>query len=349
MGLFTEAILREIELRRDYLQEPINTLYLGGGTPSLLPIATIETITNALAKNFHFANNLEFTIEANPDDIQFEQVKYWRHLGINRLSMGIQSFQESALKWMNRAHSVNQSHEAIECTIKAGINNLSVDLIFGTPHLTDAHLLADLAIIKSYSIPHVSCYALTVEEKTALHSFIQKGKLENVNSEDQARQFDIVVSELGKMGMEHYEISNFALAGYRSQHNSSYWNGISYLGLGPSAHSFNGHSRQWNIANNALYFQSLKNNELPFEIEHLDTDTKYNEYMMVSLRRIEGINLAFIETNFGKNYANECIVIAEKAGLKGQLLKTADGYTIAPQVRFLADGIAADFFKLKEN
>ena len=265
-------------------------------------------------------------------------------MGVNRLSLGIQSFQNEALAWMNRAHEVNQSHQAIQMAQYAGFNNISIDLIYGTPHYTKEHLLADLKIIEEYKIPHVSCYALTVEEKTALHSMIEKGKMQNVATEVQAEHFEIIVDYLNNIGFEHYEISNFAKPGNRSKHNSSYWKGIPYIGLGPSAHSYNGTSRQWNVANNALYMQSLEKRELTFEIEQLHQATQYNEYMMISLRCIEGFDLKHIESSFGKAYVEHTQSVIQILQAQDIFEQTNKGYCLNKSAKFLADGIAAEFF-----
>ena len=341
---FIEALLIEIDLRKDYLPSPIQTIYLGGGTPSLLSFSQLKTIVDAIKRQFVLNDSIEFTIEANPDDITDEQLQYWKQLGINRLSIGIQSFQNDALKWMNRAHEVGQSHKAIASAQKAGFENISIDLIYGTPHYTRAHLEADLNIIKTYAIPHVSCYALTVEEKTVLHSMIQKGQMKNVVSEEQAAHFDIIVDFLNEQGFEHYEISNFSKPGYRSQHNSSYWKGTYYIGLGPSAHSYNGVTRQWNIANNALYIQSLKKGEINFEIESLELHTQYNEYMMISLRCMEGFDLNLIESKYGEAYLHHTNNIITQLATQHLLSKTSEGYCLLKSAKFLADGIASEFF-----
>lgn len=341
---FIEALLKEIALRKDYINTPIQTIYFGGGTPSLLSAKQISLIVEKLQSNFDLTNLKEFTLEANPDDIHPDNLSLWKKIGINRLSVGIQSFQKEALAWMNRAHEVSQSHEAIQMAHEAGFGNISIDLIYGSPHYTKAHLLADLKIIEDYQIPHVSCYALTVEEKTALHSMIEKGKIQNVVSEVQAAHFEIIVDYLNTIGFEHYEISNFAKPAFRSQHNSSYWKGVPYLGLGPSAHSYDRDTRQWNIANNALYIQSLLKNELAFEKEFLDQSAKYNEYMMISLRCMEGFDLNKIAVDFGKAYLEHTNTVVRSL-LEQQLLQqTNDGYCLEKKARFLADGIASTFF-----
>lgn len=344
INAFVEALLIEIELRGNYISSPIQTIYFGGGTPSLLSAEQIITIVQKLQTNFDLTQLEEFTLEANPDDISSDNLLLWKNMGVNRLSLGIQSFQNEALAWMNRAHEVNQSHQAIQMAQYAGFNNISIDLIYGTPHYTKEHLLADLKIIEEYKIPHVSCYALTVEEKTALHSMIEKGKMQNVATEVQAEHFEIIVDYLNNIGFEHYEISNFAKPGNRSKHNSSYWKGIPYIGLGPSAHSYNGTSRQWNVANNALYMQSLEKRELTFEIEQLDQAAQYNEYMMISLRCIEGFDLKHIESSFGKAYGEHTQSVIQKLEAQDVLEQTNNGYCLNKSAKFLADGIAAEFF-----
>lgn len=344
INAFVEALLIEIELRGNYISSPIQTIYFGGGTPSLLSAEQISSIVQKLQTNFDLTQLEEFTLEANPDDISSDNLLLWKNMGVNRLSLGIQSFQNEALAWMNRAHEVNQSHQAIQMAQYAGFNNISIDLIYGTPHYTKAHLLADLKIIEEYKIPHVSCYALTVEEKTALHSMIEKGKMQNVATEVQAEHFEIIVDYLNNIGFEHYEISNFAKPGNRSKHNSSYWKGIPYIGLGPSAHSYNGTSRQWNVANNALYMQSLEKRELTFEIEQLDQAAQYNEYMMISLRCIEGFDLKHIESSFGKAYGEHTQSVIQKLEAQDVLEQTNNGYCLNKSAKFLADGIASEFF-----
>jgi oxygen-independent coproporphyrinogen-3 oxidase len=341
---FTKALIQEIQLQKNYLQTPVETLYFGGGTPSLLNPRDFEAIYKAIQANFRLSSDLEFTVEANPDDLDLEKAKSLKSLGVNRLSIGIQSFQPASLAWMNRAHSVQQSHNALTNVKLAGSENISTDLIYGTPHLSDPDLIADIGWLQHYEVPHISCYALTVEEKTALHALIQKEKMEAVDSAHQARQFEIVVDTLHKNGFEHYEISNFAKPGKRSKHNSNYWNRIPYLGLGPSAHSYNQGSRQWNIANNALYIQSIEKNKVPFEMEKLDLRTQYNEYIMITLRQIEGFSLSYIQQNFGTAYHTHTLETLVPFVQNGQLITTKNGYALSNNAKFFADGIASDFF-----
>ena len=344
--VFVDAMIQEIELQKNYLNAPIQTIYFGGGTPSLLNEVQLKKVIEAIHTHFKVATTIECTLEANPDDIDLVKLAAWKQLGINRLSIGIQSFQATALAWMNRAHTVAQSHAAIKMAKQAGFNNLSIDLIYGTPTLTDQALMADLDWIQQYQMNHVSCYALTVEDKTALKNLIEKAQIEDVDPEKQARHFEIVSTKLKRMGMEHYEISNFAMPGCRSQHNSNYWSGVTYLGLGPSAHSFNTISRQWNIANNALYIQSITNGQLNFEIEYLTKVNRYNEYMMTSLRRIEGFDLDFILTTFGQSYFDHSIATINELLSKNVFQQNGNQYSLKNEAKFLADGIASDFFIL---
>ena len=341
---FTKAIIQEIEIQKNYLSQPIETLYFGGGTPSLLPMDDFHKILDKLRSVYSLDSNIEFTIEANPDDIQPKQVNAWKKAGVNRLSIGIQSFQPAALQWMNRAHTTEQAHEAIRAAQGEGIGNISIDLIYGTPHLTNDDLKADLAMIDQYQIQHLSCYALTVEEKTALHAMIQNKKIDRVHPEHQAAHFEIITNYTEKIGMEHYEISNFSKPGFRSKHNSNYWKGIPYLGLGPSAHSYNKNTRQWNVANNQLYFSTLEKKELPFEIEQLPVATKYNEYMMISLRCMEGFSLEYITQNFGPEFHAHTLEITQGFLAKKWLNETSLGYSLTKSAKFFADGIASDFF-----
>jgi oxygen-independent coproporphyrinogen-3 oxidase len=347
MQVFVDTLIQEIALQKSYIKEPIETIYFGGGTPSLLEEAQLKEILAAIDAHFEIADVIECTLEANPDDMHPSKIAAWKNIGINRLSIGIQSFQASALTWMNRAHTVEQSHAAIQMALDAGIDNLSIDLIYGTPSLSDQALMADLDWIAHYQIKHVSCYALTVEDKTALKKSIEKGQIENIDSEKQARHFEIVCARLKTMGLEHYEISNFAKPGFRSQHNSHYWSGETYLGLGPSAHSFNTISRQWNIANNALYIKSIAQGQLNFEIELLTEANRYNEYMMTSLRRIEGFDLDLIAAKFGNRYYEHSIAIINEMEPRNIFNQNGNQYSLKDEAKFLADGIASDFFILE--
>ncbi|MEO8568910.1 MAG: radical SAM family heme chaperone HemW, partial [Ginsengibacter sp.] len=245
--------------------EIIETIYFGGGTPSLLNKREIEELLFAIKDNYTVNASPEITLEANPDDITIEKLSSWKEAGITRLSIGIQSFKEEDLKWMNRAHNAAEAMECIDMVKDAGFHNFSIDLIYGTPGLTDDEWHDNVKKIIAFGVPHIACYALTVEPGTALQKMIGLNKKEDVDTDDQARQFLLLMKWLRDAGYEHYEISNFAKPNFRSRHNSSYWKGDSYIGIGPSAHSYNGKARRWNVANNALYIQSIKNNLIPFE------------------------------------------------------------------------------------
>jgi oxygen-independent coproporphyrinogen-3 oxidase len=341
---FVDALVKEVSLQQNYLSQPIETIYFGGGTPSLLNETQLNKIIKAIHSNYSISSNIELTLEANPDDFNIEKTKMWYGQGINRLSIGIQSFQDNALVWMNRAHNTMQSHQSIEIALEAGIHNLSIDLIYGTPHLSNEALINDIEILNNYQIPHVSCYALTVEEKTALYHLIKEKKIDDIDANKQAEHFEIIVEQLEKNGFEHYEISNFAKQGHQSKHNSNYWKGVPYLGLGPSAHSYNINARQWNIANNHLYIQNINNGVVPFEIEKLETATRYNEYMMISLRLLAGVNFQEIQDRFGEAYLKHTLLVKDQFKNSNQLQNNELGFTISKNSRFLADGIASEFF-----
>ena len=342
---FLEALLNEISLQKNFLREEVvETIYFGGGTPSLLSGEEIKTILEDIRSNYEVLAEAETTLEANPDDITFEKLNSWKQAGINRLSIGIQSFFEQDLQWMNRAHNAAQGENCLELAYKAGFDNMSLDLIFGTPTLTDSNWKYNVEKAISFNIKHLSCYCLTVEPKTPLEKLIDKKKLKGINSEDQARQFLLLIDWLSRAGYEHYEISNFALPGKRSKHNSSYWQGKKYLGLGPSAHSFDGNSRQWNLANNALYIQSLQKNIVPFEMEILTPAQKLNEWIMTSLRTKEGIQLDTQMTPVDDRIIQ--LLQKKSARYQQQDFLQADGRSLilTNQGKLYADGIAAGLF-----
>jgi oxygen-independent coproporphyrinogen-3 oxidase len=338
-----EAIVKEINLT-PVKDNTVNTLYWGGGTPSLLSVEELNIIFDALKKRFVFADNTEITLEANPDDITDLKLQEWRSLGINRLSVGIQSFVEEELKWMNRVHTAAESLFCIDKIKEAGFSNFSVDLIYGSPLLTDDNWKRNAETVIEKNIPHVSCYALTVEPKTALDKMITLHKKEPVDPEKQARQFLWLMDWMEKAGYEHYEISNFAKPGFRSKHNSSYWMGESYYGFGPSAHSFDGRNRRWNIANNALYIQSLQKDTIPFEEEILTEVQELNEYIMTSLRTIEGLNLEHVSEKFGGEKSDKLKVKSQKYSTTGKLEVDKENILLTKEGKLFADGIAADLF-----
>ena len=325
-------------------KEDIETLYFGGGTPSILDINDLQLLFTALRKKFIFSADTEITLEANPDDITPAKLILWKQAGINRLSVGIQSFIEEELVWMNRAHTAAESLQCIDEIKQAGFTNFSVDLIYGSPLLSDEDWKRNVAIVIEKNIPHISCYALTVEPKTALDKMITQHKKAPVDAEKQAKQFLLLMEWMQTAGYEHYEISNFAKSGMRSKHNSSYWQGKKYYGFGPSAHAFDGKKRQWNIANNALYIQSLKNNTIPFEAEILTSTQQLNEYIMTSLRTMEGLSLLIVEEKFGIKIKTELQIISKKWEVGGKLICSEEKIVLTKEGKLFADGIAADLF-----
>jgi oxygen-independent coproporphyrinogen-3 oxidase len=342
--LLTKVFVDEGDVLHVGKKEQIETLYFGGGTPSIIDIKDLELLFAALKEKFIFSADIEITLEANPDDISPKKLALWKQAGINRLSVGIQSFIEEELVWMNRAHTAVESLHCIEDIKAAGFTNFSVDLIYGSPLLTNDNWKRNTDKIIENNIPHISCYALTVEPKTALNKMIIQHKKEPVDAAKQAEQFILLMDWMEQAGYDHYEISNFAIPGMKSKHNSSYWQGKRYYGFGPSAHAYDGKSRQWNIANNALYIQSLKNNIIPFEKEILTTTQQLNEYIMTSLRTMEGLNLGTIEERFGNKIIRQLQSASEKWKLGGKLLGDDDKIVLTKQGKLFADGIAADLF-----
>ncbi len=334
----------EAEIAAKLDKEIISTLYFGGGTPSILSIDELKIIFEALQKRFVFTNDIEITLEANPDDITNKKLQEWNTIGINRLSVGIQSFLEEELKWMNRAHTAAESIACIDLIKAAGFTNFSVDLIYGSPILSDDDWKKNVAIVIEKNIPHISCYALTVEPKTALDKMITQHKKENVDAEKQARQFLLLMDWMQEAGYEHYEISNFAKPGLRSKHNSSYWSGEKYYAFGPAAHAFDGKRRRWNVANNALYIQSLQKGIIPFEEEILTETQQLNEYIMTSLRTMEGLDLEYISNIFGAEKSSEIRIASSKYESTDKLKAENGKLILTREGKLFADGIAADLF-----
>ena len=330
---FVAALLKEMELQRHYIgSAAVETVYFGGGTPSLLTEEELGQILGRLRDLFPLEPGVEITLEANPDDITMAgKLKAWKKAGINRLSIGVQSFFEEDLQWMNRAHSAGQAADSIRIAQGEGFDNISVDLIYGGPTLPDGHWEKNVAQAVAAGIPHLSCYALTVEPRTALDKMIHQKKKEAVSPDDQARQFLLLMSWLAVAGYEHYEISNFSLPGRRSRHNSSYWQGKPYLGLGPSAHSYNGSSRQWNVANNAQYTDALLSGTLLFEKEELTPIQQLNEYIMISLRTMEGCDLRLVSERFGIAIAQKLWERSEQYILEGKIHINAEESTLMRQ------------------
>jgi oxygen-independent coproporphyrinogen III oxidase len=347
---FKDALLKEISLRRQYIQgEEVETIYFGGGTPSLLSGSAVREILSSLYHNFKVTADPEITLEANPDDIDTSRLRDWKKAGINRLSIGVQSFFDEDLKWMNRTHDGQQACDSIELVKLAGFENYSLDLIYGSPGLTDEKWGINLHKAIALNPAHISCYALTVEPKTALFKMISSKISENVQPEKQASQFLNGIQILQKAGFEHYEISSFAKPGKRSRHNSSYWQSKKYLGLGPAAHSFDGVSRQWNIANNVSYIKSLNAGELCFESEMLETRDLLNEYIMTSLRTSEGLDLSLVTKRFGGEKRSSLEMNASVFVRRNQIKIDDSKLILTEQGKLFADGIAAALFFDQQN
>ena len=342
---FTAALLKEIELRLDYLAgESVETIYIGGGTPSLIADPAIREILESVFDHFSVGSYPEITLEANPDDMHPDRLRLWKSIGINRLSIGVQSFFTEDLAWMNRAHNAEQAIWAVEEAKLAGFDNFSLDLIYGLPGLTDEKWGINLHKAISLGAPHISCYALTVEPKTALFRMIEQKKTPDTNPEIQAGQFFTGIQVLETAGFEHYEISSFAKPGKRSRHNSAYWQSKNYLGLGPSAHSFNGSGRQWNISNNALYIKSVMAGQPHVESENLNPRDVLNEYIMTSLRTMEGLDLQHVSDLFGKEKVNLLENNASVYIHSNQMEKKSEKLILTKNGKLFADGIAAALF-----
>lgn len=345
------AIKRELVLRKDELnKEQIDTIYFGGGTPSLLTIGELRMLIDNIYKNYEVVEDAEITLEANPDDLTSEKIKELAKTPINRLSIGIQSFYDDDLKFMNRAHSAEESKKCLTEATKY-FDNITIDLIYGVPNMSNEKWLSNLKQAFDFNIPHISAYALTVEEKTVLHKLIKTGKVPPVDENLALEHYNILVEETEKRGYVNYEISNFGKLAYFSRHNTSYWLGEKYIGIGPSAHSYNGFERSWNVSNNTKYINALLADELPSEKEQLTEINRFNEYVMTGLRTIWGVSFQKVEKEFGAMYLEELKKGAErhiKAGLLEIELRSFSGsvLVITKKGKFLADGIASDLFKI---
>jgi len=318
------ALGKELFLRKEEITEPIETIYFGGGTPSLLSIEELRFLIDEVYKNFEVVENPEITLEANPDDMSSvasakeDVIKQYRNIGINRLSIGVQSFFEEDLKLMNRAHNVEEAKNCIKEAIKH-FDDITIDLIYGIPGMSDERWKENLKTALDFGIPHISSYALTVEPKTALEKFIKTGKIPPVEESVSHNHYLILLKEMEKAGFVNYEFSNFGKEGYFSKNNTAYWQGKPYLGIGPSAHSFNGKERSWNVSNNIKYIKSISENTLPIEREILSISDRYNEYIMTGLRTMWGVSLEKVELNFGEKYMDYLMNQAEKPINEGLL------------------------------
>jgi oxygen-independent coproporphyrinogen III oxidase len=339
-----KALASEAEREKEYLGgETLNTIYFGGGTPSILEIAELELLLGTIAKNYSIAPGAEITLEANPDDIAADKLRAWKDLGINRLSIGVQSFFEEELRWMNRAHNAEHAINNLQLARKE-FDNITIDLIYGSPLLTDEMWKQNVDRAIAMDVPHLSCYALTVEEKTPLDKLIKTSKVADVDNDKQARQFLLLMEWLREKGYEHYEVSNFAKPGFRSRHNSSYWKGDKYLGLGPSAHSYNSDERRWNIANNNVYIKGINDGAVQREVELLTASQKLNEFVMIGLRTIEGIDLEKLREQFGDDERRRIEREVEKFVKHGLVQRHELSIRLTDEGMLRADGIASELF-----
>jgi oxygen-independent coproporphyrinogen III oxidase len=342
---FLDALKIEIESRKGYLNnETVQTVYIGGGTPSLLTRNELTDIFNWLSAHFEFDPNAEITLEANPDDINPTFVDLLLDSPVNRLSMGVQSFFDDDLVYLHRVHQADHARKAIELCLSAGIDKLTIDLIYGIPTLTDEKWHANINTFLDYGLNHLSAYALTVEPKTALHQLIRKGKWKNTDEYQAAAHFELLMEILDKEKFIHYEISNFARPGHYSRHNSLYWLGGNYLGLGPSAHSFNGFSRQWNTSSVDKYIKLSASPEELAEKEILSHNQRYNEYVMTSLRTSWGCDLEHIRNVFGEQFADYCFGNAQSFINEGKIMFDGQRFFLTASGKLFADGIAASLF-----
>ncbi|WP_300596633.1 radical SAM family heme chaperone HemW [Niabella sp.] len=320
-------------------QEPVHTVYFGGGTPSLLPAADIVFLLKQVRTHYPVTADAEITLEANPDDLIPEKLEAWKLAGVNRLSIGVQSFFESDLLWMNRAHNASQARAGLTLAVQY-FNNITMDLIYGVPGLSNERWKQNVDIALEAGIPHLSCYALTVEPQTPLDKMVRKHIKEDVNGDIQSEQFLLLMDWLQAAGYEHYEISNFARPGFRSRHNSAYWKGTPYYGFGPAAHSFNGELRRWNVANNQQYIRAISEGHIPYEEEVLTPVQRQNEYVMIALRTTEGILLAQLD----EPAQRRILQAAETYRERGLVIMDDTGIRLTNEGKLFADGIAADLF-----
>lgn len=337
---FVKAIIKEIELRRNYLDgESIQTIYFGGGTPSLLSIFEIEEILNTIFRNFKVEKNNEITLEANPDDLSKEFLIKLKSIGINRLSIGIQSFHDNDLKLMRRLHNSEQAIKSVHWAQETGFDNISIDLIYGLPQLSILDWDQNIQKALDLKIQHISAYHLTIEEKTLFHKLYKQNKIQIPTESESLDQFKLLKEKTAEKGFVHYEISNFALDGFLSLHNTNYWMNVKYLGLGPSAHSYNLTSREWNISNLPEYLDGIFKGKLANETEILSKTEKFNDYLVTSLRTMWGLNTEIIKNIYGLNYWNH-INKKSKKYIKDNLLeKTNQNFTLTEKGIFISDHI----------
>lgn len=339
---YINAVCHEMELRKNYIREPFSTIYLGGGTPSLLDEAELTKLFLYINNVYDVDRNAEITMECNPDDITPEFTNMLSHLPINRVSMGAQTFADSRLRLLHRRHNSDEVKHAVKLLREAGIKNISIDLMFGFPDESLSQWKEDISAALALNIEHISAYSLMYEENTPLWKMLDTGKVKEIDEELSLTMFKELVCQLTDAGYEHYEISNFARPGYRSRHNSSYWHQVPYIGLGAAAHSFDLNSRQWNVADLKLYIEEINNGIIPMEREELDNDTTFNDIITTALRTSDGINLNALETRLGKRYRNTLISAAGKHLEQGLLEIRHDRLRLTAEGIFISDMVMSD-------
>lgn len=338
-------MLREIALRKDYLSDQtIGTIYFGGGTPSLLSGDEIKRLLDKVYEQFDVLPDAEITLEANPDDLTREKIRELKSSPVNRLSIGIQSFRDDDLKWMNRAHTSTEADYAVKCAQDHGFENITIDLIYSIPGMTDAAWKQNLLMAFDLQVQHISAYGLTIEPRTFFGHQQKKGQLTEMEQERSGGQFLLMLDEMDAHGFEQYEVSNFCKSGFESKHNSSYWKGNHYIGYGPSAHSFDGNSRQWNVSNNSIYIKELAAGKLPYEKEELSQTMRLNEYIMTGLRTKWGIDLRRITTEYSFDFQKEYADMIADLSHDGRLILENDLIILTRKGLLTADRIASDFF-----
>jgi oxygen-independent coproporphyrinogen III oxidase len=341
-----QALGRELNLQREYITAPVDTIYFGGGTPSLLTENELDFLLNEVNKNFHVNPAAEITLEANPDDLTGEKIKGLRHIGINRLSIGIQSFDDVTLKYLNRAHTAVSAEECVALSQESGFDNISIDLIYAIPGMSRDDWMRNIKKAIALRVAHISAYSLTIEEKTVMGRWAAKGKISIVPDDAAATQLDVLISALENAGFEHYEVSNFAQPGRYSKHNSSYWQQRPYLGIGPSAHSFNIETRQFNIKNNHLYVKALKDGSIPASIERLTREDRINDYLLTTLRTNWGTDLEKLKNDYQYDLETVHLPYLEKLISQSLARLERSHLILTRKGKFLADKISSDLFLL---
>lgn len=339
-----EAICKEISLQKNYLYEKVETIYFGGGTPSVLSESELYGLLDACYNNFQIVEQAEITLEANPDDLTQENLNCWKKAGVNRLSIGIQSFHDPHLQLLNRTHSGKEALDGVKRAQDRGLADISIDLIYGIPAESHAIWEKDVELAMGLKVPHFSAYCLTIEERTVFGNWAKKGKFQPVSEQFEIEQLDHLLSALAQNGYEQYEISNFSLPQKYSRHNTAYWQQKPYLGVGPGAHSYNRKSRQFNVRNNARYIKALSENELPFEVEELRRENQINEYIMTGLRTKWGIDLAYLKSQWKYDLAKEQSALLTVWRGEGWSFMDNQRLILTPKGKLLADSLAAELF-----